>query len=146
MARPSAAPGRRFFLCVAVPLVLLLIVAGLLVMPAKRSVSLSVRVDVGLAWFAALSTLVLVPTDIAHALQARPCWLPDRRAVPEGLPDAGGRTGAGRQADAAQRVVARRVLVRLCRAVHRAALPPGARRPLRPQTRPPCAMRETAAP
>ena len=60
----------------AVPLVLLLIVAGLLVMPAKRSVSLSVRVDVGLAWFAALSTLVLVPTDIAHALQARPCWLP----------------------------------------------------------------------
>jgi len=76
---------------VAVPLVLL----GLLVMPAKRSVSLSVRVDVGLAWFAALSTLVLVPTDIAHALQARPCWLP-RCAVLKRLPDAGERTGAGR--------------------------------------------------
>lgn len=55
----------------AVPLVLLLIVAGLLVMPAKRSVSLGVRLDVGLAWFAALSTLILVPTDIAHALQVQ---------------------------------------------------------------------------
>ena len=59
----------RFFYAVALPLVLVLIGAGLLIMPAKRSVSWAVRADVGLAWFAALSTLILVPTDIANALQ-----------------------------------------------------------------------------
>ena len=31
-----------------------------------------VRLDVGLAWFAALATLVLVPTDVAHALAGKP--------------------------------------------------------------------------
>ena len=30
------------------------------------------RLDVGLAWFAALATLILVPTDVAAALAGRP--------------------------------------------------------------------------
>ena len=61
--------ARRFFYAGALPLVGVLIVTGLITMPAKQFVPLSVRADVGLAWFAALSTLILVPTDIANALQ-----------------------------------------------------------------------------
>ena len=64
----SSAPC-RFFYAGALPLVGVLIVTGLLTMPAKHFVPLSVRIDVGLAWFAALSTLILVPTDVANALQ-----------------------------------------------------------------------------
>lgn len=59
----------RFFYAVSLPLLAAAVVAGLLVMPV-RGTSPLVLVDVGLAWFAALSTLVLVPTDVASALQA----------------------------------------------------------------------------
>ena len=37
-------------------------------MPSRRS-SWTVKLDVGLAWFSALSVLVLVPTDVASTLQ-----------------------------------------------------------------------------
>lgn len=37
-------------------------------MPSRRS-SWAVKLDVGLAWFSALSVLVLVPTDVASTLQ-----------------------------------------------------------------------------
>ena len=54
----------------SVPLVLLAIVAGLLVVPAKGT-PLTVRLDVGLAWLAALSIFVLVPLDVASTLQGQ---------------------------------------------------------------------------
>lgn len=44
------------------------IIYGLRYMPSRRT-SWTVKLDVGLAWFAALSTLVLVPTDVATAMQ-----------------------------------------------------------------------------
>lgn len=65
----SSSTPCRFFYAGALPLVGVLIVTGLVTMPAKHFVPLSVRIDVGLAWFAALSTLILVPTDVANALQ-----------------------------------------------------------------------------
>ena len=44
------------------------IIYGLSYMPSRRS-SWAVKLDVGLAWFSALSVLVLVPTDVASTLQ-----------------------------------------------------------------------------
>lgn len=58
----------RFFFAVALPLLAAAIVLGLRVMPAKGT-SWLVHVDVGLAWFSALSTMVLVPTDVATTLE-----------------------------------------------------------------------------
>lgn len=40
----------------------------LLVMP-MHGVDWLVRLDVGVAWIAALSTLLLVPADVSHTLQ-----------------------------------------------------------------------------
>lgn len=60
----------RAFFAVSVPLVLLAIVSGLLVVPAKGT-ALTVRLDVGLAWLAALSIFVLVPLDVASTLQGQ---------------------------------------------------------------------------
>ena len=59
--------GHRLFLAVALPILAAAILWGLLLMPIKGT-SLAVRLDVGLAWLAALSIL-LVPTDVANALQ-----------------------------------------------------------------------------
>lgn len=61
---------RRFFYAVSLPLLILAIVSALRVMPAKGT-SWLVHLDVGLAWFAALSTLVLVPTDVSTTLEVR---------------------------------------------------------------------------
>ena len=58
----------RLFFAVSVPLVLLAVAWGLALMPQKGT-SWTVRFDVGLAWLAALSILVLVPTDVAASLQ-----------------------------------------------------------------------------
>ena len=52
----------------ALPLLAAAVVCGLVFMPIKGT-SLVVRLDVGLAWLAALSILLLVPTDVANALQ-----------------------------------------------------------------------------
>eukprot|EP00884_Botryococcus_braunii_P007317 jgi/Botrbrau1/16587/Bobra.0068s0018.2 len=57
-----------FFYAVSLPLLAAAVAVGLVVMPV-RGTSPLVLADVGLAWFAALSTLVLVPTDVASALQ-----------------------------------------------------------------------------
>ncbi|KAK9804797.1 hypothetical protein WJX72_005995 [[Myrmecia] bisecta] len=57
-----------FFYAVSLPLLVGAILFMLRLMPSKGT-SWLVKLDVGLAWFAALSTLVLVPTDVAHALQ-----------------------------------------------------------------------------
>ena len=55
----------------ALPLVVVAILWGLAFMPLKGT-GLGVRLDVGLAWLAALSILLLVPTDVANALQVSP--------------------------------------------------------------------------
>ena len=47
---------------------LLAMVVVLLIMP-MRGVGWLVRLDVGVAWLAALSTLLLVPADVSHTLQ-----------------------------------------------------------------------------
>lgn len=58
----------RFFYAVALPLLLVAIFFALRIMPAKGT-SWLVHLDVGLAWFSAISTLVLVPTDVATTLE-----------------------------------------------------------------------------
>lgn len=60
-----------FFYAVALPLVVCTIVYGLFWLP-RPSTGVLVRVDVGLAWGAALATLVLVPTDVATTLLGGP--------------------------------------------------------------------------
>ena len=60
----------RLFYSLAIPLLLASIVYGLRYMPS-RATSWAVKLDVGLAWAAAISTLVLVPTDVATAFQVR---------------------------------------------------------------------------
>ena len=52
----------------ALPLLLIAIFFALRVMPAKGT-SWLVHVDVGLAWFSALSAMVLVPTDVSTTLE-----------------------------------------------------------------------------
>ena len=59
---------RRFFYLASIPLLVAAVVYGLRYMPSRRS-SWAVKLDVGLAWFSALSVLVLVPTDVASTLQ-----------------------------------------------------------------------------
>jgi len=55
------------------------IVMALKVMPAKGT-SWLVHLDVGLAWFSALSAMVLVPTDVSTTLEVRAhCSLPFAR-------------------------------------------------------------------
>lgn len=56
-----------FFYAVALPTVVLLVLYGLIWLPSKTT-GLAVRVDVGLAWGAALASLILVPTDVATTL------------------------------------------------------------------------------
>ncbi|KAL6768158.1 hypothetical protein ACKKBF_B38030 [Auxenochlorella protothecoides x Auxenochlorella symbiontica] len=56
-----------FFYAVALPLVVCTVVYGLVWLPSP-STGLLVRLDVGLAWGAALATLILVPTDVATTL------------------------------------------------------------------------------
>ena len=56
-----------FFYAVALPMVVCLVLYGLIWLPSK-STGLAVRIDVGLAWGAALATLILVPTDVATTL------------------------------------------------------------------------------
>ncbi|KAK9795930.1 hypothetical protein WJX73_006763, partial [Symbiochloris irregularis] len=63
-------PTLWLFFVVAGPLIILAILWGLSIMPI-RGTSLPVRLDVGLAWLAALSILLLVPTDVASTLQGR---------------------------------------------------------------------------
>jgi hypothetical protein len=60
----------RFFYAVSLPLLAAAVGVELVLMPV-RGTSALVLLDVGLAWFAALSTLVLVPTDVASALQVQ---------------------------------------------------------------------------
>jgi hypothetical protein len=55
---------------VALPLLVGAIVMALKVMPAKGT-SWLVHLDVGLAWFSALSAMVLVPTDVSTTLEVR---------------------------------------------------------------------------
>lgn len=55
------------FFVASLPLIVLTIILGLLYLPS-RSTHLGVRIDVALAWFAALLTVVLTPTDVATAL------------------------------------------------------------------------------
>lgn len=62
--------GDRFFYAVSLPMLAAAVATGLVMMPV-RGTSPLVLADVGLAWFAALSTLVLVPTDVASALQVQ---------------------------------------------------------------------------
>ncbi|DBA73319.1 hypothetical protein WJX77_000394 [Trebouxia sp. C0004] len=57
-----------FFYAASVPLLVAAIIYGLSYMPSRRS-SWAVKLDVGLAWFSALSVLILVPTDVASTLQ-----------------------------------------------------------------------------
>ena len=67
----------RFFYAASAPLLVAAIIYGLSYMPSRRS-SWAVKLDVGLAWFSALSVLILVPTDVASTLQVgkSPCkWL-----------------------------------------------------------------------
>ena len=59
---------RRAFFAVSAPLVVLAVAWGLAFMPQKGT-GWTVRFDVGLAWLAALSIFVLVPTDVAASLQ-----------------------------------------------------------------------------
>lgn len=61
----------RFFYAVALPLLLAAILFALRVMPA-RGTSWLVHADAGLAWFSALSAMVLVPTDVSTTLEV---WL-----------------------------------------------------------------------
>ncbi|EFN53506.1 hypothetical protein CHLNCDRAFT_136844 [Chlorella variabilis] len=56
-----------FFTVVALPSVICGVAAALVWLPS-RTTGWLVRLDVGLAWFAALATLILVPTDVAAAL------------------------------------------------------------------------------
>lgn len=63
-----------FFYAFSMPLLLLGILYMLRFMPAADT-HWAVKLDVGLAWFAALSTLVLVPTDVATTLQDEPAAL-----------------------------------------------------------------------
>lgn len=62
----------RFFYLASIPLLVAAVVYGLRYMPSRRS-SWAVKLDVGLAWFSALSVLVLVPTDVASTLQVSSC-------------------------------------------------------------------------
>ena len=55
----------------ALPLLVVAVVLALRVMPAKGT-SLLVLLDVGLAWFSALSAMVLVPTDVSTTLEVSP--------------------------------------------------------------------------
>ncbi|KAI3424225.1 hypothetical protein D9Q98_009581 [Chlorella vulgaris] len=59
------------FTIVALPLVACGVFWALRTLPSRNAGWL-VRLDVGLAWFAALATLILVPTDVAAALAQRP--------------------------------------------------------------------------
>ncbi|KAL3146885.1 hypothetical protein ABBQ38_014857 [Trebouxia sp. C0009 RCD-2024] len=61
-------PVMWFFYLASIPLLVAAVVYGLRYMPSRRS-SWAVKLDVGLAWFSALSVLVLVPTDVASTLQ-----------------------------------------------------------------------------
>ena len=63
---------RRFFYAVALPLLVGAIGMALKVMPAKGT-SWLVHLDVGLAWFSALSAMVLVPTDVSTTLEVLIC-------------------------------------------------------------------------
>lgn len=64
-----------FFYLTALPLLLFAVSTALLWLPSK-STGWFVRLDVGLAWFAALATLILVPTDVATTLlRAHPGYL-----------------------------------------------------------------------
>ncbi len=65
---PSLWLWHRFFYAASVPLLVAAIIYGLSYMPSRRS-SWAVKLDVGLAWFSALSVLILVPTDVASTLQ-----------------------------------------------------------------------------
>ncbi|GAB4813329.1 hypothetical protein N2152v2_000375 [Parachlorella kessleri] len=56
-----------FFYLAALPVVIAALVTALLWLPSKTT-GWFVRLDVGLAWFAALATLILVPTDVATTL------------------------------------------------------------------------------
>ncbi|KAK9867472.1 hypothetical protein WJX84_005221, partial [Apatococcus fuscideae] len=56
-----------FFVAAGLCLLLAMVVV-LLIMP-MRGVGWLVRLDVGVAWLAALSTLLLVPADVSHTLQ-----------------------------------------------------------------------------
>ena len=56
------------FFAASLPLVLLAVAGGLWAIP-QRGTPWLVLLDVGLAWFSALATLVLVPIDVASALQ-----------------------------------------------------------------------------
>ena len=126
----GTATPRRFFYAGALPLLGVLIMTGLLTMPAKQFVPLSVRIDVGLAWFASLSTLILVPTDIANALQvcrAEGSALRTGRACAEEPSSEASLACAGDEASPPEHMVACCVLVWLCCAVHGPALSPGAR-------------------
>lgn len=62
----------RFFYLASIPVLVAAVIYGLRYMPSRRS-SWAVKLDVGLAWFSALSVLVLVPTDVASTLQVRSC-------------------------------------------------------------------------
>lgn len=75
----------RFFYAASVPLLVVAIIYGLRYMPSRRT-NWTVKLDVGLAWFAALSTLVLVPTDVATAMQVGPEAPKPQLAFPACLP------------------------------------------------------------
>ncbi|KAL4424193.1 hypothetical protein ABPG75_001494 [Micractinium tetrahymenae] len=68
-----------FFYLVALPVVACATLWALLFLPS-RTTGWLLRLDVGLAWFAALAALVLVPADVAAALARQPpgplaaCW------------------------------------------------------------------------
>ena len=59
----------------ALPLLLIAIFFALRVMPAKGT-SWLVHIDVGLAWFSALSAMVLVPTDVSTTLEVEALEIP----------------------------------------------------------------------
>ena len=90
-----------FFYVVALPLVGAAVVAAALWLPSK-STGWFVRLDVGLAWFAALATLILVPTDVATTLAGNQpgylsaWWLAAYWWVRVWGAGAAGRGGAGR--------------------------------------------------
>lgn len=72
----------RLFLAVAVPAVASVVLWLVHAMPAKHT-PLSVKVSVAVAWFTALSCLILMPLDVARAYSSTPlppgalttCWL-----------------------------------------------------------------------
>ncbi|CAL8470464.1 g10006 [Coccomyxa elongata] len=59
-----------FFYAISLPLTLIGVVYTLLYMPS-RGTGWLVKVNVGSAWICALATLILVPSDVYHALQGQ---------------------------------------------------------------------------